>query len=144
MSPLGDAIGPAPQKQIAAALEDALVRVVREQSDTAGLINQVLSQNAQILAKLTAVADQQQAATQSLAEAARMLAARTVTPAPEVTVTVQERELPEQDAPVVNVTVPEPVVNVTVQEPPEIERGSRKRVIRDAQGLISEIIEEPL
>lgn len=54
------------------------------------------------------------------------------------------------EPPVVNVTIPEapeveaPVVNVTVQEPPEVERGTRKRVVRDAQGLISEIIEEPI
>ncbi len=67
-------------------------------------------------------------------------------PAPEVTVNIPESpEPPEQEAPVVNVTVPEPVVNVTIQEPTEVEKGTRKRVVRDpVTRLITEIIEEPL
>lgn len=142
---LGEAIGPKQSTLIAKTIEDALEKAVREQGDSIALVKASLEALTSVATRLSAIADQQQAATQSLAEAARALAARTVMPAPEVTVNIPEApEPPEQEAPVVNVTVPEPVVNVTIQEPPEVEKGCRKRVVRDAQGLITEIIEEPL
>lgn len=143
---LGDAIGPPPQKLVSGLLEDAVAQVLREKGDSAALIKTAIENLTAVAVKLTAIADQQQSATQSLADAARSLALRTVMPAPEVTVNIPEApEPPEQEAPVVNVTVPEPVVNVTIQEPTEVEKGTRKRVVRDpVTRLITEIIEEPL
>lgn len=145
MPELGGAIGPKQSSLIAQTIEDALNKAVREQGDSVALVKASLEALTAVATRLSAIADQQQAATQSLADAARNLAARTVMPAPVVHVNVPEApEPPEQEAPVVNVTVPEPVVTVTVQEPPEAEKGTRKRVVRDSQGLITEIIEEPL
>lgn len=143
---LGDAIGPAPQKMVNSVLEDAVAQVLREKGDSAALIKEAIANLTAVTVKLTAIADQQQSATQSLADAARYLAARTIIPAPEVTVNVPEApEYPEQETPIVNVTVPEPIVNVTISEPPETEKGTRKRVVRDpVTRLITEIIEEPL
>lgn len=141
---LGDAIGPKQSKLIGGILEDAVAKVVREQGDAVAVLKESLDALVRVGVQLTAIADQQQAASMSLADAARQLAARTMIPAPEVNVTVPVPKVefePEINvpAPVVNVDAP---VTVTPQEKPD--RGVRKRVMRDAQGLITEIIEEPI
>lgn len=81
--------------------------------------------------RLGALVDQHQASAESLASAARTLAMRLTLPAPEVNVTV----------PTPSVTVDAPV---TVMPEPEstAKKVSRTRVIRDADGLITELIEE--
>lgn len=118
---LGDAIPPV------VADADELV----SDGESAAIVREILSSLAAVTQQLAvavvrfgALVDQHEAAANSLASAARAL------------------EVPEQEAPIVNVTV-EPAA-VTVMEPPETEKGTRKRVVRDAQGLITEIIEEPL
>jgi hypothetical protein len=141
---LGDAIGPKQSKLIGGLLEDAVAKVIKEQGDSVAILKETLQAIQALTTQLNAIADQQQAASQSLADSARYLAARTVMPAPEVNVTTPE--------PVVNVTTPEPVVNVTTPEPvvnvtlpsPESRGGTRKRVVRDQNNFITEIIEEPL
>lgn len=139
---LGDAIGP---NEIDNALRSAVEGVLAEKSAAAAALREVIEQQSKVVAHLVSVTDQLAAASSDLAASARSLSLRTTMPAPEVTVNIPEApEPPEVEAPVVNVTVPEPVVSVTVMEPPEIEKGTRKRVVRDAQGLITEIIEEPL
>jgi hypothetical protein len=128
-------------------LEEAIAQVLREKGDSAALLKTAIEQLTQVANQLaitstrqSAIADQQLAATNHLSSAARSLAQHTILPAPVVNVTVPEA--PEQETPVVNVQV-QPA-EVTVMEPPEVERGTRKRVVRDAQGLITEIIEEPI
>lgn len=142
---LGGAIGPK-GAEIDAALRSAVEGVLQEKSAAAAALREVIEQQSKILSGLTSVADQLAAASSDLAASARSLAMRTTMPAPEVTVNVPEApEPPEQEAPIVNVTVPEPVVNVTFQEPAEQEKGTRKRVVRDpVTRLITEIIEEPI
>lgn len=142
---LGGAIGPK-NSEMDAALRSAVEGVLSEKSAAAAALREVIEAQSKIVAHLTSVTDQLAAASSDLASSARSLALRTTMPAPEVTVNIPEApEPPEQEAPVVNVTVPEPVVNVTIQEPAEVEKGTRKRVVRDpVTRLITEIIEEPL
>lgn len=79
--------------------------------------------------RLGALVDQHQGSTETLASAARSLAMRSTFPAPEVTVTV----------PTPSVTVDAPVT--VMPEPEGPEKAKRTRVIRDAQGLITELVE---
>lgn len=144
MTTLGGAI--APINNGSQALERAVEQYLAERGDAAATLNKILLANQAILDQLVAATAALSASAKDLAGCASELTRVVVQPAPQVTVNIPEApEAPEQEAPVVNVTVPEPVVNVTVQESPEPpEKGCRKRVVRDAQGLITEIIEEPL
>lgn len=140
---LGGAIGPKQSSMIAKTIEDALEKAVREQGDSVALVKASLEALTSVAVQLSAIADQQLAASHHLATAAQALSARTVMPAPVVNVTVPEYEQETTvnvAAPIVNVDAP-----VTVMPEPEgPERGTRKRVVRDSQGLITEIIEEPI
>lgn len=140
---LGDAIGPKQSALIGGLLEDAVAKVIKEQGDSVAILKETLQALSALTTQLSAIADQQQAASTNLADAARHLAARTVMPAPEVNLSVPTPEVfVDAKAPEVNVTTPEPVVHVTL--PSSESRGVRKRVVRDANKLIVEIIEEPL
>lgn len=133
MAELGAAIGPSPQRVMQSALEQAVEDYLRERGDSAQVLRE-------LLVTLTAITDQLAAAASQIGVAAgQMLTTRP----PVVNILEREQEAPivTVDAPV-SVTVPDSAITVTVSEPPE--RGVRKRVVRDGNGLITEIIEEPL
>lgn len=139
MPELGSAIGPSPSKVMQSALEQAVEDYLRERGDSAQILRE-------LLVALRAITDQLAAAASQVGLAAGQLATVSATKPPVVNVLEREQEAPivTVDAPV-TVVVPDSAINVTISEPPEPpERGVRKRVIRDRDGLITEIIEEPL
>lgn len=119
-------------------LEDAVMQVLREKGDSAAMLRGIMEQQREITAQLAAIAKQQLAAAESLANAARTLSMRTVMPAPVVNVEVPTPEV-SVDVAAPQVTV-EATPTVTVHEAPE--GRTVKTVERDAQGLIVRIIEE--